>query len=141
MPLLMSLYSLSDGSISVTYKIWERAAGPVPEPDFVPASVLEVDVGKGPVSYSPSEVELVQVPPLAALLLTVTMEPAPDGGTTFFSVLLPKFATQQSPGAFTNIQGVAVITQMQTTLNNVHSPTQTYTTTIVKGYYTCELPT
>lgn len=142
MPLLISFYSLSGDSISVTYKIWEGSVDQMAEPTPVPAGTLEADVGKGSVSYAPSEVKLADAPALAALLLTVTLEPPVDGGTTLFSVLLPKFANQQSPGAFVQVEAVAIVTQVRAGLNVVSSgPVASHAVTVLKGTYSCELPT
>lgn len=139
MPLIQDDYSLAstDGTINVDYTTWERVPGTGPEPMFIPAPVLKIDLGNGPVQYSPSEYASGRLTNPALTCFTVTIVKTVDTGSTFFTVLIPDpVPPAGSPQA--KLEAVAFRTENRTFLANVGQefPAESFDCAVLSGIYT-----
>jgi hypothetical protein len=138
MPLILDECSLAnaDGTIKVEYKVWERIPGPDPEPMFVPAPVLSIDLGGGPVEYSLSEYTSGTLTSPALTCLTVTIAKETDTGSTLFTVLIPRPVPPEG-SSVAQLQAVAFRTVNRTFLANVGKefPAESFDSSVLSGTY------
>jgi hypothetical protein len=138
MPLIQHDYSMAngDGTIKVDYAVWERIPGPGPEPMFIPAPVLSIDLGDGPVKYSGSEYKTGTLDNPSLTCLTVTLSKTTDLGGSLFTVMIPP--PVPPPGsAKAKLQAVAFRTVDRTFLANVGEqfPAESFDSTVLSGTY------
>ncbi|MGA5824274.1 hypothetical protein ACPC54_41330 [Kitasatospora sp. NPDC094028] len=141
MSLIYETYELGNEDITVRYTSTSRVPGPGIDPLFLIAPRLTIDLGKGPVDYSSSEVGRSELSPPGVTALTVTVERSIDAGATLFSVLLPLSVVPGEDLAAAPVEAVAFRTTVRTFLADVgwKFPEQSYEAHVLKGTYTRKL--
>lgn len=131
------VFEVKSNRVHVTYILARRVSTGGIDPLWIPAPSLTVDLGQGPVDYSPSEMTRFDIPSPMGFGITVTVTKSVDVGAQLFTVMLPMQSFDDNPTNVTSIEAVAVVTTIRTSLGNIGDklPAESYDAFALQGTY------